>query len=109
MTSHWVFTELSNSQSPSWTWCRRPLNGAAETPSPPFAGFGKAVTDAVLHGFKPKEEAWSVTTLNGNTTVYNAEPPAAFSAIREKRGVPRVTQPPNTAKPPTRTQDKRKR
>jgi len=76
MTQRWVFTELRDGRSPSWTWSQRTLNGQVERTSRPFSGYAEVIMDAIANGFRPRNEGWIVAGANGTSTVFNAEPPA---------------------------------
>ena len=58
--SAWHFVREDDSPSIKWTWRRMRIEGTIESVSEPQAGFGRAVADAVEHGFRPKQDAYVV-------------------------------------------------
>ena len=60
----------------------RVLDGDTVVTSKSFPTYGEVITDALNAGFKPTDEAWSVTSYFG-TTVFQ---PAACTPVRPAAG-----------------------
>lgn len=65
--SLWAFVEYSYR---SWTWSRLWDNGTVAATSHTFPDYGKALGDAMTHGFSPKTQTWKLTSRHGRTTTY---------------------------------------
>ena len=57
--SHWQFV-CQDDGPEAWTWRRGGPDGALEASSEPLQNYGKAVLDAIQHGFAPKTDSWTV-------------------------------------------------
>jgi hypothetical protein len=58
----WQFVLHKNGTRKSWTWRRtRPDGFVLEISAGPHAEYGKAINDAIRHGFRPERESWVVT------------------------------------------------
>ena len=57
--SHWQFV-CQDDGAEAWTWRRAGPSGALEASSEPLPDYGKAVLDAIHHGFAPKTDSWTV-------------------------------------------------
>lgn len=67
MIKTWHFVEVKNDGLSTWTWRTIGLTGGVKSVSLPQPDYGAAVTDAILHGFRPSEHKWLVLTPNGIT------------------------------------------
>ena len=63
--SHWQFV-CHDDGAESWTWRRAGPDGLTEACSEPMQNYGKAVADAIRHGFKPKTDSWTVQLARGS-------------------------------------------
>ena len=61
----WRFTIHHQSRGRTWLWQRFAADGRLEKTSEPHPSYGKAVLDAMNHGFKPKDDASSVDLTHG--------------------------------------------
>jgi hypothetical protein len=62
--SVWQFVLHRDGSSETWVWRRADRDGALEEMSPPHDNFGKAIADALAHGFQPRRQLWE--TRSGN-------------------------------------------
>ena len=76
----WSFREQQEDRVVSWVWTRRVVNGDAVVTSKPFRTYGEVITDALNAGFRPTDEAWSVTTYFGTTVFQPTAPTPARPA-----------------------------
>jgi hypothetical protein len=58
----WEFIQESKTANPSWRWKKHALDGSTHESGPPFAAYGEATKDEVLHGFRPSRQPWIVIT-----------------------------------------------
>ena len=63
MAASWWFKEDTSSRQ--WSWRTMAADGAIIVQSEPFASYGKAVMDALRHGFQPTADDWSIETAHG--------------------------------------------
>src|SRR5688572_246539 len=63
--SHWQFV-CNDDGAESWTWRRAGPDGMLEASSGPMQNYGKAVADAIHHGFQPKTDSWTVHLARGS-------------------------------------------
>ena len=65
----WQFVLHTDGVREAWTWRRTRIDGAPLEVSCDFhADYGKAVNDAIRHGFRPSHEPWAV--INGNSVTH---------------------------------------
>jgi hypothetical protein len=57
--AHWQFV-CHDDGAEAWTWRRAGPDGGLEASSDPMPNYGKAVLDAINHGFQPKTDSWTV-------------------------------------------------
>jgi hypothetical protein len=81
--SHWQFV-CRDDGAEAWTWHRVGPDGALEASSEPLPNYGKAVLDAIHHGFAPKTDSWTVH-LGKDSLQY---PPWPAPAEEEREGPP---------------------
>src|SRR5262249_18576906 len=51
----------------AWIWRVFRIDGSIENMSEPMAVFGKALIDAVRHGFRPQQTHWTISDKGGVT------------------------------------------
>ena len=58
----WQFVVHKNGAGEIWTWRRARLDGTPlEVSAEAHPDYGKAINDAIKHGFRPRQEPWVVT------------------------------------------------
>jgi hypothetical protein len=73
----WQFVRHGSGSSELWIWRRLRADGALEEVSPPHETLGKAVADALAHGFKPRSQLWETRTGNWITRYRPGKPPSS--------------------------------
>ena len=63
----------------TWSWRCIAADGSIEQSSSSLPDFGKAVADAVQHGFLPKEHDWVVNNRGGTTHFPAHKPPTSIA------------------------------
>lgn len=63
--AHWQFV-CHDDGAEAWTWRRAGPDGLLEASSEPMQNYGKAVADAIRHGFQPKTDSWTVQVARGS-------------------------------------------
>ena len=63
MAASWWFKEDASSRQ--WTWRTMAADGTIIEQSEAFANYGKAVMDALAHGFQPTGDDWAIETAHG--------------------------------------------
>ena len=63
--AHWQFV-CHDDGTEAWTWRRAGPDGLLEASSEPMQNYGKAVADAIRHGFQPKVDSWTVHLGRGS-------------------------------------------
>jgi hypothetical protein len=81
--SHWQFV-CQDDGPEAWTWRRGGPDGALEASSEPLQNYGKAVLDAIQHGFAPKTDSWTVHLSRDSLH----HPPRQASAGAGREGPP---------------------
>ena len=81
--SHWQFM-CHDDGAETWTWRRAGPDGVLEASSEPLPNYGKAVVDAISHGFIPTIDSWTVH-LASNSLHY---PPGQPSTDAGREGPP---------------------
>lgn len=72
--------ELLCHQDRSWSWRRVGPGDAIELTSERIPTFGKAISDAIAHGFKPKVDNWVIDHGNWSTYYGPAGEPVAIAS-----------------------------
>jgi hypothetical protein len=54
----WQFVQRRSGSTETWVWLRLRADGPVEETSRPHENFGKAVADALAHGFQPRRDSW---------------------------------------------------
>jgi hypothetical protein len=67
----WRFVQDANSK---WRWYRA-ANGHSPAASEEFSNFGRCLSDAIKHGFKPDAHKYSTESKGWNTDWTRAPPP----------------------------------
>jgi hypothetical protein len=62
---NWAF--IGHAKKNQWTWRQLSIDGSIAHISSPLSDFGAAISDAIKHGFRPKEHHWVVTNKTGTT------------------------------------------
>ena len=62
---NWAF--INHVEGSLWTWRQLSIDGSIAHISSPLQDFGAAISDAIKHGFRPKEDHWVVTNRTGST------------------------------------------
>jgi hypothetical protein len=100
--SHWQFV-CHDDGAEAWSWRRAGPDGGIEASSEPMQNYGKAVADAIRHGFQPKSDSWTVHLARGSMHY----PPR--QGRPEELSAGRFTQPLEGAAERRRSADPRKR
>jgi hypothetical protein len=100
--AHWQFV-CHDDGAEAWTWRRAGSDGLLEASSEPMQNYGKAVLDAIKHGFMPKVDSWTVHLAKGSMHY-----PPRLGPSEEMLGG-RLVQPREARREHRRTGDPRKR
>ena len=84
---NWAF--INHGEESEWTWRQLSFDGSIAHISSPLQDFGAAVSDAIKHGFRPKEHHWVVTNRTGTTHFHPGSMPISIPPDRT------VVKPPN--------------
>jgi hypothetical protein len=94
VSTSWWFKEDVGSDRPQWVWRTTAADGSTINRSGTFDTYGKAIIDALQHGFRPTEDSWAIETDqsiakfgNGQQKVFT--PKINGKPINKKRSTPR--------------------
>ena len=103
-TVNWAF--VRHAESGDWTWREMSIDGSIARISSPLWDFGATISDAITHGFRPKEDHWVVTNRTGTTHFDPGSTPIAIppdhQVVKPPNERRRVSASPAFAVPPKR-------
>jgi len=70
---------LHDGRYQTWSWRRIAPDGSIQQSSSPLPDFGKAIADAIEHGFLPREHDWIVNNRGGTTHFPAHKPPMSIA------------------------------
>jgi hypothetical protein len=77
---NWAF--IYHHVEKQWTWRQLSVDGSIARSSSPLSDFGEAVSEAIRHGFRPKEHHWVVTNRTGTTHFHPGKMPIPIPALQ---------------------------
>jgi hypothetical protein len=75
---YWIFVQAEEHAGQHWTWQRVGPTETVFFTSAPLGTFGKAITDAIMNGFRPSEHRWIIRSLRAEQTFPASEPPLSY-------------------------------